>query len=817
MSKKIFRRVITATMAAALMVTSIGGIAPGTKSNVKTASAAKVKKSGDFKYVKYSNGVKILKYTGKAKKVTIPGKIAGKKVVAIGASSFEANETIKQVKMPDSVKEIGDNAFADCAKLKKVTLSKKLESFGEGAFKSTALKKISVPATVKKINNMTFLGCDKLTSVTFGENVKVIGRSAFEGCGNLASIDLGNVEEIGIMAFKDAKSLAGELALKNVVSVGTEAFYGCNGITAVSFSDTLQLLGEREQYYSAPIAVVPPLTASGQALTLSGETSSNPFAYCTGLERFEVDVNNANYTSVDGVIYGKTNEWIVAYPAKKGGVVNIPETIKGIGEYAFSGAQISQVNMGKGLNTIRKEAFGGCTATEVKMPSADSVYVMWSKDAFLNCKALKKVVFPEGTNNINAAAFINCTALTDVVLPESMETLSDAMFLGCTALEKITLPKSVKNIPPGCFYGCKKLKDVNLDNIDSIASFSFFGCESLSGVLNLNVTGIKTAAFGECTGITEVNFNKPVRGFSWETSYDISMVTENEASDFIAEYLTKRSLIDSEAFRFGVNVYNDLYVVNPFVGCSKLTKINVLDENGSDIKSVGGVLFTSNMTRLISFPAGLTGKYNVPYGVDEINNSAFESSNATEVVLSNTVTRVDPYAFYKSKIKSVTLSKSVDTCEMVKTIFGKCADLEEIRVHASNKDYESIDGVLYDSDMKTLLVYPVAKKGKTFKVPAKKTIGDGAFDGCKNLRKVFIKEMSKYDTTKYFTKEFFKNCKNIKLYLPKNFNPKKIVKPETGKYTLGFGNSCEGGKTYVVKKSKLAKKLDKKKIKYRSY
>ena len=123
MRKKMLKKSLTAIMAAVLMVTSVCGGVPGTSSNVKTASAAKVKKSGDFKYVKYRNGVKILKYTGKAKKVTIPGKIAGRKVVAIGASSFEANETIKQVKMPDSVKEICDNAFADCAKLKKVTLS----------------------------------------------------------------------------------------------------------------------------------------------------------------------------------------------------------------------------------------------------------------------------------------------------------------------------------------------------------------------------------------------------------------------------------------------------------------------------------------------------------------------------------------------------------------------------------------------------------------------------------------------------------------------------------------------------------------------
>ena len=63
MNKKIFKRAFVGFMVAAMMMTVTGGAAP------KTASAATVKKSGDFRYVKCKGGVEITKYTGKAKKL----------------------------------------------------------------------------------------------------------------------------------------------------------------------------------------------------------------------------------------------------------------------------------------------------------------------------------------------------------------------------------------------------------------------------------------------------------------------------------------------------------------------------------------------------------------------------------------------------------------------------------------------------------------------------------------------------------------------------------------------------------------------------
>ena len=806
MISKILRKTAIGIMAAAMMMTVAGAM------TTDTANAATVRKSGDYKYVKYLNGVKIKEYIGKDKKVTIPATIAGKKVVAIGYSAFENNDNIKQVKFPNSVREIDNRAFAGCDKLKKVTLPKKLDKCDSYAFAETALKGITIPEGIKEIENHTFDGCKKLKTVKLSEDVKIIDNGAFQNCEKLTTINLENIEEIGNMAFKNAVSLSGNLVLKNVTTVETKAFFGCSSISSVEFSDLLQKLGK--------------CTSDGTEVSvasqdfISGMTSSNPFAYCSNIQSFSVDVNNPNFTSVDGVIYGKTKQWLVAYPAKKQGDVTLDDNVRGISEYALSGAQVGKVTMGKGLNTILKKAFAKSTVTEVNMPLPDEEKaVNWKGDAFLDCTSLKKVVFPEGIKSSYNAAFYKCTALTDVVLPESMESLSAAMFVGCTALQTISLPENVKKIPDMCFYKCSALKSINLENVEHVGGISFEECKSLAGVLNLNITSYDYGAFAECTGITEVNLNKPIASLP-EVNYNTMrfltpLYTMSEDEEITS--LQAAEEFDNKPYNGSVNL---------FAECTNLTKINTAAEGA--VKSIDGVLFSSDLKMLIAFPAGMTGKYNIPYGVEKINNDAFAGANVSEIVCSNSIMEIGNNAFSNSKAKAITISKSVTIFDSVTSAFSGCSELEKIDVHASNNTFESIDGVLYRNVGKTkrLLVYPSAKKGKNLELGKNIIPEFFAFNGCKYLKKVYLNNLVDFNYDGRFM--MFTNCNNIKLYLPKNFVPEELDSDledyPRERYSYGFNDvdlmtkaTCTGCKTYVKKGSKLAKKLDAKKVKYYKY
>lgn len=86
------------------------------------------------------------------------------------------------------VTSIGNNAFKNNKKLKKVTIGSNVTSIGNSAFKNcTALKKVVIPAKVKQIGKKAFYNCKKLQSLTVKTKkliAKTVGAKAFTGAGS---------------------------------------------------------------------------------------------------------------------------------------------------------------------------------------------------------------------------------------------------------------------------------------------------------------------------------------------------------------------------------------------------------------------------------------------------------------------------------------------------------------------------------------------------------------------------------------------------------------------------------------------------------
>ena len=83
---------------------------------------------------------------------------------------YPARNTITSVQIPNTVEEIGDQAFHSCANLATVTFKgdSQLTSIGEYAFRNCdSLTRITIPASVTSIGALVFDGCESLTSVTF--------------------------------------------------------------------------------------------------------------------------------------------------------------------------------------------------------------------------------------------------------------------------------------------------------------------------------------------------------------------------------------------------------------------------------------------------------------------------------------------------------------------------------------------------------------------------------------------------------------------------------------------------------------------------
>lgn len=120
-----------------------------------------------------------------------------------------------------------------------------------------------------------------------------------------------------------------------------------------------------------------------------------------------------------------------------------------------------------------------------------------------------------------------------------------------------------------------------------------------------------------------------------------------------------------------------------------------------------------------------------------------DETAAGEVVVPETVgwvkvTRIDSDAFKNcTEITSIVIPESVTAIGAGH--FSGCSSLANIKVSEDNKNYSSIDGVLFNKDGSRLLVYPKGNKRSKYIVPVSATSIDSyAFYDCTSLTEITI-------------------------------------------------------------------------------
>jgi len=168
----------------------------------------------------------LLKYCGSEENVDIPD---GVKVV--GASSFQKNDTIKSVVIPESVTKIWMGAFF-MSSLESVTLPDSITEIESYAFYSTELKEITLPAGLKNLESSMFVNCGNLTKVDLPQGLEIIGDQAFNSCVGLTDIIIPDgVYEIGNGAFAFCDNLG-------ILTIPSSVYY--IGRDTISYSTTIE-------------------------------------------------------------------------------------------------------------------------------------------------------------------------------------------------------------------------------------------------------------------------------------------------------------------------------------------------------------------------------------------------------------------------------------------------------------------------------------------------------------------------------------------------------------------------------------------------
>ena len=204
---------------------------------------------------------------------------------------------------------------------------------------------------------------------------------------------------------------------------------------------------------------------------------------------------------------------------------------------------------------------------------------------------------------------------------------------------------------------------------------------------------------------------------------------------------------------------------SPFSNTNKIKKVII--ENG--IKSIGDSAFEHCSLTQIEIAPSVTkiGEYafcrcefltsiTIPNGVKEIAPWAFyDCKSLKSIKLSDTITVVNEYTFRKCKyLNTIFVSKSINEIEN-NYVFSECESLRAIEVDENNKFYKSIDGVLYDKNLTTLIYCPSAKT--SIQIPDSITqIADRAFCGCEHIKSITIPN----NITKIGS-EAFRGCKSL--------------------------------------------------------
>ena len=112
--------------------------------------------------------------------ISVPEKLDGFTVTALGEGAFGGSTVIESVTIPDTVTTIADFCFAYSNSLKSVTFSDQITAIKDGAFyHCEGLWTVTLPESLKEIGKNAFGRCTGLTAVTMPASVTKIGENAF--------------------------------------------------------------------------------------------------------------------------------------------------------------------------------------------------------------------------------------------------------------------------------------------------------------------------------------------------------------------------------------------------------------------------------------------------------------------------------------------------------------------------------------------------------------------------------------------------------------------------------------------------------------
>ena len=466
------------------------------------------------------------------KEITIP-----EGITALSDYTFQNCINLTQIHLPDTLKSIGFSAFSGCRKITSISLPESVTTIWNQAFAGcTSLAEITLPDNVTSIGASAFAGCTGLTEITIPEGVTTLAAYTFAECSNLQQVHLPDslkiigkeiTERYAMPVFDGCSKLKSITVPKNVQTIYAKALLNCGLKEITILSENCKIgtmnFGEYsyEKFTPTEITIYGYENSTAQAYAASNVSCSFRAIDSEALSGY------GWILSGDGVLHLLKKSSYENYDthykdyADKIWKIVIESDVKSFPSNAFSGfSNVTDVTIEDGVKTIG--GFSNCTGlTQITFPES-LTGIGWY--AFSGCTGLTEITIPKGVTSIGDSAFSGCKYIKSVSLPDSLTAIGQYAFDNCRRLKEITIPEGITALSSYTFQNCINLTQIHLpDTLKSIGQGAFFGCRKLTDIsLPESVTSIGESAFSGCTGVTDIT----VLNKDCDISYTIDAIPE---------------------------------------------------------------------------------------------------------------------------------------------------------------------------------------------------------------------------------------------------------------------------------------------------
>lgn len=449
-------------------------------------------------------------------------------------------ENLVAITFPESLKEIGENAFLACSSLKEITIPKNVTKIGEHAFNADYLEKVTWNA----------VNCESVyEEIKYGEEIYIENKDIFfseiqgvDGSSSIHTFVFGNeVESIPNNLCYYMQLLQSITLPNSVKKIGVAAFTGCS-ITEITIPEGVTYVG-RSAFANTKLTRViwNPISIETNIPTDNDDESNGGLIESV---TYEANIFGSEYGSSDitSFTFGNKVKTIPArlcyqLPLES---LTIPESVETIEELALHLLYVGEkspkeVFIPKNVKSIASGAIQWDGLEQYIVDEDNTVYA--SQDGILYTKDFTKIVeipwsiegeitIPAQTINLDdfykgfkdsPVSAINVEAENEfytskdgVLFSKDMSVLHVYPSLKSSLTYEV--PSQVVEIDTMAFYGSYYLKELSMsDNVTKIGAAAFVYSPSLESVkLSSSLKMIPHFAFQVCASLKSVTIPEGV-------------------------------------------------------------------------------------------------------------------------------------------------------------------------------------------------------------------------------------------------------------------------------------------------------------------